>query len=106
MVNGSFALGEEPFFLLEHRPPPQKMSDDLAERLRRYLDADGYEPQDARSMARALGLSSSAEQKQLRALLQAACVRGDLLRLAKGLYARRRPRGGSLTGRVRRLAGG
>ena len=82
------------------------MSDNLAERLRRYLDADGYEPQDARSMARALGLSSSAEQKQLRALLQAACVRGELLRLAKGLYARRRPRGGSLTGRVRRLANG
>ncbi len=83
------------------------MEDELEERLRAYLGAPGYTPQDASAIARGMGIRS-AERPALRALLREGVESGSMLRLRQSRYALRSVGGGDtpLTGRIAQLPGG
>ncbi len=82
------------------------MENELEERLRRYMEAPAYTPQDASAIARGMGLHS-AERPALRALLREGAEAGRFVRLRQSRYALRAVAAESpLTGRMSQLPGG
>lgn len=78
----------------------------LAERLNALFDAPDYQPQSADELIRRLRLSDAPSRRALKALVQEALGLGLLIKLSGGRLARRKPRGGSMRGRVITLRNG
>ncbi len=78
---------------------------ELESRLLAYMQAPGYEPQDASEIARGMGLHSP-QHPALRALLREWSESGRLLRLRQSRYALKAVGDAPLTGRILQLPGG
>ncbi len=78
---------------------------ELEARLLAYLQAPGYEPQDASGIARGMGVDSR-ERAALRTLLRNWADAGRLLRLRQSRFALKAVADTPLTGRIRQLPGG